>query len=188
KAMEAPIYRLGVDFNYHTQHREDCFANSLDYHGIHQSNLNFVIPLLGEHQRRNASLALAALELLNLKGFPHPESAKRKGLLQVRWPGRIEIVQSVPLILLDGAHNPAGASNLARFLTSLPQTGRRYLVLGIMKDKDIWGIGERLIPWADEIILTQASYSRAATPGELLRTLRRELQRPSSWPGILNWR
>jgi dihydrofolate synthase/folylpolyglutamate synthase len=164
-------YRLGVDFRYCARDSINCFSNSFDFHGMKESLMNLSLPLLGEHQVRNASLALGALEFLHDRGFPQYEEAKRRGLKEVRWPGRIELIRKDPLFLLDGAHNPAGALTLARFLASLPPAGKRFLVLGIMKDKDIYSIGEKLIPWADELVLTQASYSRAASPDELQRNL-----------------
>jgi dihydrofolate synthase/folylpolyglutamate synthase len=172
KSLGAPLLQFGVDFNYRSMESADLLnSNLFDFHGIQKNELNLSLPLLGEHQKRNASLALAALEILHGKGFGQNEDNLRDGLKMVRWPGRIEVVKKNPLIILDGAHNPSGARVLASFLNSLPKTGNRILVLGMMKDKDIYQIGEALIPWADEIILTRASFSRAASPNELLKAL-----------------
>ncbi|HXN07026.1 MAG TPA: folylpolyglutamate synthase/dihydrofolate synthase family protein [Nitrospiria bacterium] len=137
--------------------------NIFEYRGISLNLQALSVPLAGVHQVPNASLALASLELLRESGFNVQPDHMRSGLSNVRWPGRLELVQRDPLIFLDGAHNPAGAKALARFLSHLDISGRKVLVLGIMKDKAIREMGEILIPWADEVVLTQASFPRAAS-------------------------
>jgi folylpolyglutamate synthase/dihydropteroate synthase len=96
----------------------------------------------------------------------------RKGLENVKWPGRLEIVKKDPLILIDGAHNPAAAEALSRAFKKLflGKYGRIIIVLGIMGDKDVRGIMEPLLPFASEIILTSPEYSRAASPEKLAST------------------
>lgn len=111
----------------------------------------------------NAACALAALEILEEKGFRISESAVRKGLQGVFWPGRLEIISKKPLIVLDCAHNPAGAAVLRDALENRFNYKKLFLVLGIMADKDIKGILSKLAPIADMVILTRPRLERAAS-------------------------
>lgn len=135
------------------------------YHGL-------TLNLLGRHQYLNAACALAALEILEEKGFCISESAVRKGLHGVSWKGRLECISKKPLIILDCAHNPAGAAVLRDALLDLRMKNKNnkskiILVLGVMADKDIKGILSILVPIADMVILTCPQLERAA-PLDLL--------------------
>jgi dihydrofolate synthase/folylpolyglutamate synthase len=127
------------------------------------------INLSGRHQYKNAAVALAVIELLQDKGFPVPEAAIREGLAGVRWPGRLERVPQDPRVILDGAHNPDAAHTLAQALKRDHLTGRRFLVMGIMADKDEDAILGSLLPLAQTVIFTRPHYFRAAKPEDLAR-------------------
>jgi len=118
--------------------------------------------LLGVHQPGNALLATAAARHLGAE-----ESAIRRGLASVRWPGRFQIVARDPLIILDGAHNPGGAHALARSLTEYFPGRAITFVIGVSADKDQRGILEHLAPLASRLILTAYSSPRAASPSAL---------------------
>jgi dihydrofolate synthase/folylpolyglutamate synthase len=125
---------------------------------------NLPLSLPGRHQRINAALAAAAAA--RLPNFHHriPEEAIRRGLAEARWPGRCEIVEERPTLLLDGAHNPAAARVLRHFLMeNYTSRGKKLvMVFGAMQDKDIDGIMEPLFPCAQRVILTRAETPRAA--------------------------
>jgi dihydrofolate synthase/folylpolyglutamate synthase len=118
-------------------------------------------PLAGEHQLANAITAVLACEAL---GVPP------QGIAEARWPGRLEVVAPNPDILLDGAHNPAGARALARYLERFYSHRRRWMIFGAMRDKAIEEIGGILFPLADELIFTAAGHSRSLRP-EALREI-----------------
>lgn len=122
--------------------------------------------LVGPHQRRNAALALAALELLKESDFHFSEADLRDGLKSVSWPGRGEVFPGPPPLMLDGAHNPAAALALAETLSGLDYN-RIHLVLGIMDDKDIPRIMAPLLPHAQALYLTRPKYFRAADTAAL---------------------
>ena len=103
------------------------------------------------------------MEILEEKGFRISEYAVRKGLQGVFWPGRLERISKKPLIVLDCAHNPAGAAVLRDALETRFNYKRLFLVLGIMADKDIKGILSKLAPIADMVILTRPRLERAAS-------------------------
>ncbi len=137
------------------------------YYGLEWELHDLSVNLSGRHQYNNAALALAALEVLASRGYEIPEQAVRRGLLSVRWPGRLERAAQDPRILLDGAHNPAAAGILARTLKNLKKSGQIILVVGVMADKDMAGILGKLVPLAHTVICTRPRYFRAARPEDL---------------------
>jgi len=93
-----------------------------------------------------------------------------KGIAEARWPGRLEQISPNPDIVLDGAHNPAGAKALARYIERHYPDRKRWIIFAAMRDKAIAEIGGILFPLADELILTAPALAaaRAAAPEELL--------------------
>jgi len=167
----APLYRVGAEIR-----AEGSSTQQFLYQGIRQSYPDLNFALLGKHQLMNAACALAALELLEVQGLPVGEAAIRRGLSTVRWEGRMEMIRPGPsaaAVLLDGAHNPAGARVLRAFLEEArpARPARLILILGILSDKDIDGILAELVPLADEVVLTRPDYDRAEPPAGLKRRL-----------------
>jgi dihydrofolate synthase/folylpolyglutamate synthase len=163
-ALKSPIFNGGKDFRTRGQ-RQGRFQ----YQGLQKNMTGLRTNLVGRHQYRNAAVALAAIELLQERGFKIPEEAVRQGMEQVKWPGRLEVISAQPLLVLDGAHNPAAAATLAQALKRDLSYRRLILVLGIMADKDIDGILHRLLPLADAVIFSRPRYERAASPESLQR-------------------
>jgi dihydrofolate synthase/folylpolyglutamate synthase len=117
-----------------------------------------VCPLAGEHQVDNAVTAAMALRTLGVS---------TDGIAETRWPGRIEHVSPNPDIILDGAHNPAGARALARYLEQFYGNRKIWLVYGAMRDKAIDEVAGVLFPIATELVLTAPNTSRALRPEAL---------------------
>jgi dihydrofolate synthase/folylpolyglutamate synthase len=120
-------------------------------------------PLAGEHQVENAVTAAAVLEALAV-----PAGAIRKGIAGARWPGRLERISERPEIVVDGAHNPAGARALAAYIDRFYGGRRVRLIFGAMRDKAIDEIAGVLFPRAAEVIATAARQPRAISPEALL--------------------
>jgi dihydrofolate synthase / folylpolyglutamate synthase len=119
------------------------------------------LSLAGEHQVMNALVAIAALDVLGVA-----PQAIEQGLREARWPGRLEEVRSGspgPLILLDGAHNPAGAQSLARHIQKHYAGRRLWLIYAAMRDKAVDEVAGILFPLAEEVFLTCVSQSRAVS-------------------------
>jgi dihydrofolate synthase/folylpolyglutamate synthase len=129
-------------------------------------------PLLGKFQVKNAVAAVTAAWRLSRDGFRITRSAIVNGLLSTSWPGRLEKVVEHPLVLLDGAHNPAAARVLAEFIEEELGGRRLRLVYGSMRDKAMGEISEILFPLAEEVYLTRPHVARAATPEEILAAAR----------------
>jgi dihydrofolate synthase / folylpolyglutamate synthase len=123
------------------------------------------LALLGTYQPSNALLAVTAARHLGAA-----EAAIRAGLQRVRWPGRFQVIGEPPRLVLDAAHNPAGARALASSLREYFPGEPLTLVVGILRDKDAAGILSALTPLARRLILTRAANPRAAAP-EALRSL-----------------
>jgi len=132
------------------------------------------LPLLGQHQRANAAVALAALRLLSPR-IPIRADAIRSGLARVHWPGRLQLVTETSgrKILLDGAHNIGGAESLATALREYFPGTRPSLVLGILRDKDWPAMCEILAPLAERILLVPVHSERSAEPHGLAEVCQR---------------
>jgi len=125
-------------------------------------------PLAGRHQTRNVALAIAtAAELKHSFGYRITPAAIGKGVASTQWPGRFQVILGSPEIVLDVAHNPAGAWALRSALSSRYDSAPLTIIFGAMRDKDIAEIGEIIFPLADEVIATRVSSPRAASPEEI---------------------
>lgn len=122
-------------------------------------NLRIHCPLAGEHQVENAVTAAVALLRLGVA-----DSAIEAGIARTRWPGRLEHVSESPEIILDGAHNPAGARALAAYIRRFYGSRRVRLIYGAMRDKAVEEIGGILFPLAGQVIVTAPHQSRALAP------------------------
>jgi dihydrofolate synthase/folylpolyglutamate synthase len=139
-------------------------------------------PLVGRHQWRNLALAMAAAEQLNRLGLKLSPGNVAEGIRRTRWPGRFEVMaadplRSFPAVILDGAHNPAGAwalrAALSQYLRSSGHSGqdedqrRLTFVFGAMRDKAVAEIASILFPLAQHVIATRAQTPRSASPEEI---------------------
>jgi dihydrofolate synthase/folylpolyglutamate synthase len=128
-------------------------------------------PLAGAHQQRNLALAIAAaVELRSRHGFAISPAAIAEGIRHARWPGRLERV-AIPgcaPVLLDVAHNPAGAWALRAAVSAISGESPRVLVFGCMKDKAIDEMAQILFPLFDHVIVAPLPSPRSATVDELL--------------------
>ncbi len=159
--VSAPLLLEGRDFEV------TAAEDGASYRGQRGSLAGLALALRGEHQQGNAALCLAALEVLGERGPRIPEAAIRRGLAAVRWPGRLEWIGEH---LLDGAHNPAGARVLARYLEG---QGRPLVVVaGILGPKDPAAVLAPILPHASALILTRPRSARALPPGELAAAAR----------------
>lgn len=167
----APCHALGTHFRYRT---ED--SGQFAFLGAQRVIGGLHCGLAGEHQLANAACAVEMVTLMAEVGLEVPESAIRQGLSQVRWEGRLEIAETRPILLLDGAHNPAAArvvaSYLGRFRRAQP-AARVIATIGMMRDKDRTGFFQEVAPLCDEFIMTEPRLPRAATVDELAASLKR---------------
>lgn len=130
------------------------------------------IGLPGPFQVENATVALAALGEAERQGLAVTRQGRLTGMATTKWPGRLEVVRSDPLLVLDGAHNRHSVARLVEAIQAIEEaegTRRRPLfVFGCMADKDVDGMLGELLPTTDQVILTSADHPRAAPAEELL--------------------
>ena len=126
------------------------------------------LPLYGEHQAHNAACAVAAVEALLGTGAGGLDAdVVRAALADADSPGRLEVLRGGPTILVDAAHNPAGAAVLADAVREAFTFTRLVGVVGVLADKDAEGILGALEPVLDEVVVTRSTSPRAIDPGEL---------------------
>ena len=127
-------------------------------------------PLVGRHQLRNIALAIAAAVELNALGFPVTARDIERGIRETCWPGRFQRIAArarSPEIILDVAHNPAGAWALRSTLSEYAGDRPLVLVFGVMRDKAVAEIADILFPLAVRVIATRAQNPRSASPEEI---------------------
>jgi dihydrofolate synthase/folylpolyglutamate synthase len=129
-------------------------------------NLTTGVALRGDHQRDNATTAVATLHAVRTR-FGVPAAAMQRGLRTVDWPGRLQALSERPLIVVDGAHNAASAEALRRAFRREFHFRRLILVLGISEGKDARGVVGALAPEAEVVYLTRSHHERSAPPSEL---------------------
>ena len=161
-AVGVPLLVEGRELSVRVRAR-DLDAQTLDAAGPGWRLEGLRMPLLGVYQPSNALVALAAARTLGVR-----DAACREGLARARWPGRFEVLRARDrIVVLDGAHNPAGAAALAASLTEWFGDTPLTLVFGALRDKDAPGMLAALAPRARRLIFTASSSPRAARPEAL---------------------
>jgi dihydrofolate synthase/folylpolyglutamate synthase len=120
------------------------------------------IPLLGAHQQENAATAVAVLEVL-MPYFPRITAERlARGMAEVSWPGRLQVLREAPLVVADGAHNADSARRLREAVLALFPGRRVSLVFGTSVDKDIEGMARELSPLGARVLVAASRHPRAA--------------------------
>ncbi len=155
-AQGARAYWYGSDYSVGDE-QPFCFT------GMGAEIDGLAIPLRGAYQRENAAVAVAAAVQLRRR-FPFPDGALRRGLAQVRWPGRLDVVQTRPLVVLDGAHNADGIGVLVRELPAIVGSRPLHLLFAVMRDK-LWSpMVDALAPRVASATLTAVLPPRGEAP------------------------
>jgi dihydrofolate synthase/folylpolyglutamate synthase len=168
ESQKSDLYCLGRDIRIRKQS-----DGRVSYLGLFRSIDGLNIGLPGDHQRVNAALAIAAVEIAARKGLPVDDEAIRQGLCEIRWAARGEVLMEAPVFLLDGAHNPAGIQTLCRSLKNDFSYRRLILIFASLSDKNYSRMLRQLAPLADRIYLPRLGTQRAVPPERLARELRR---------------
>ena len=172
-AVGATQVRAGIDFG--VRRRAVAVGGQLlDLQGLGGEYDEVFLPLYGAHQAGNAATALAAVEaFFGLRGGvaegrgPINPDAVRAAFAAVTSPGRMEIVRGSPTVILDGAHNPAGAAALAAALEESFTFERLVAVVAVLDDKDAAGLFEMLEPVVTSVVVSQNSSPRALPVDDL---------------------
>mgnify|MGYP002715908379 FL=1 len=171
--VEAGVARSGSEFAA-LESRIAVGGQQVNIQGLGGLYEGIFLPLHGEHQAKNAAVALAAVEAFFGASAGHPldVATVRNGFAQAISPGRLERVRTSPTTFIDAAHNPHGAKALGAALDRDFDFARLIGVLSIFADKDVIGILTALEPYLTEVVITQNSSPRALDAYELAETAR----------------
>ena len=177
KRKDSALRRIGLDFDV-VNVSQALSGTTFDYRAV-QMLEDVKIGLLGGYQAENAAAAIAIIEELNRRGHSITEQEIRRGLLSARWPGRLDVVSKVPLVIFDGSHNPDGVQTTVGVLSALGLTPMTF-VLGCMDDKDYRRMARILAPAASKMFVTQARYKRALPAASLGKVVSEEFTGPTA--------
>jgi dihydrofolate synthase/folylpolyglutamate synthase len=160
---------------------QDIQWEGLGYDAVHQSlrvkgrlaSYDLTIPLVGDYQLENATVAVGCLEVLIDKGFHLSSETIVRGMSAVIWPGRLQVLRQSPYVVVDGAHNPYSASKLRQALKKYFVYRRATLIIGTSSDKDISGIVSELAPVFNRVIVTRSIHPRAMSVEALVEQFAR---------------
>lgn len=148
--------------------KSDIYSQVYDATIFDESYENIEIKLIGEHQINNSILALTVIKYLECnKGLKIDDKSIRKGLINTKWPGRIEKISENPLFIIDGAHNEDGALSLAKAIDKNFKDRNLTLLIGMLEDKDIDSVLDILIPKFNKVITTTPDNPRAIDSSKL---------------------
>jgi dihydrofolate synthase / folylpolyglutamate synthase len=160
-ARDAECHFFGDDLVILADPRSDSF----DIFGLYGCYMDMRLRVLGGYQRVNASVAVAAVELLS--GGELDADMVRAALGSTTAPGRLEVISTQPLCIFDGSHNPPGMEETMRSLDQLLERRRLIAVVSILKDKEAVEMIRHLAPRCDIIFATQSASPRALSADEL---------------------
>lgn len=159
------VRMIDRDFSY----RSHAPAHRLDYAGMALELKDVELGLAGPFQHENAAIALATIEALGALGIAIGEGAIRRGLREVQWPGRFDIVQREPMVILDCAHNELAISALLETISvELGPQVRPRLVFGCLASKQWERMAAMLAPRVSDVTLTRARWKNPIEPETLL--------------------
>jgi dihydrofolate synthase/folylpolyglutamate synthase len=182
--LGAPLWRLGQEIRVSSQ-RVDAGGGVFDLTLPGGEMGGLVVGMRGRHQIENAALAAAAAVRMREQGVVAPEAAIRDGLASAVIPGRLEVIDTRPMVLLDAAHNPDGARALAAALAELFHERRRLLlVLAVSRLHDPAEVVGILAPQAEVVFATASSHPAATPAAETAALARAALRGGSGIPVI----
>lgn len=165
---DAPLVVLGQDWRLRVERTEREGLWISVWRDGEAAYRNVFVSLRGRHQATNAGMAVVALHMLREAGWPIREDDIVAGLRRVRWPGRMELLQERPALLLDAAHTIESAQELVNALNLWYEGRRVHLIFGVSQDKPVDALLEIFWPRVETVFVTRSEHPRAATPDFIL--------------------
>jgi len=161
------LYLLGKQFAYEYKNG-DWDRQTFNFTGPFRRLDGLTVSLNGEHQVKNAAVAVMALEVLRqYYALIFEDDVLQEALRSTRWPGRLEMIPGTPALLLDGAHNPEGAEALAHALRQHGRGKKLHMAIGMLASKDHRNFLKPLVPLVDHWIVTEPDFRNPLPAGEL---------------------
>ncbi len=176
--QRSPLIRIGRDYLYepvaHDLHRQTMhiWKGVKSDDPLKKEPIELEIPLLGAHQLENAATAYAALQVARQCGLALDERAIQTGFANVFWPGRFEILQAEPTVIIDSAHNGDSASKLRATLDEYFPQRPLLLIFGASLGKDVNSMLMELMPITEQVIATRSYHPRSMKPERLAEFFR----------------
>ena len=137
------------------------------------------LPLLGDHQLKNAAVVLEAVEILREKGFQKLSAeAVEQGLAETKWPARFALVHRSPFVIVDGGHNPECGESVAVNMDYYFEESKKVFLVGMLADKDVEGFLAEIAPVADAFVCVSPNSPRALPAAALAEKLK-QYQKPT---------
>lgn len=176
--LDSPLYEVQETFKWDVE-RDDLKGQLFNLRSVKSRYQELYIPLKGQHQLTNCATAIKVIEVLQESGYDICNENIKLGLKNVLWPGRLETVKNNPLVIIDGAHNPAGMKELASWLSSVRKTPEMRIIsiIGMLADKDRCTAVKYLDPLLDEVIITKPPSARAGNWHEVKEYFNAKLKR-----------
>jgi len=169
RERDAPLLQVGRDILFkEVSHTLDGQTLQVWTPGGKNGSPRLTIPLLGSHQVVNAATAFASLQVFDQMGVKIGLKDIKGGFANAFWPGRFEIIQKSPAVILDCAHNRDSAQKLRFTLEEYYPGEKVHLVFGASEDKDIQGMLSELLPVVEELYLVKSFHPRAIEPDKLV--------------------
>jgi dihydrofolate synthase/folylpolyglutamate synthase len=162
------LFRLVCDKQYKTI-RMDETGTTFIYYTLEGEDMVIKTNMIGRHMAENAALALAAMELLDRRGFGTTGPANCEGLRNVCWPARFQVIDRFPRVVFDAAHNPHGMKALADTLQAVYPDCSTRVVLGTLQRPDIDLLFDQIARFASHAILCTPDAERAEAIEEMVR-------------------
>jgi dihydrofolate synthase/folylpolyglutamate synthase len=161
-SLDGQIFRIEPEKNSSQQ-----ISRSMPY------GQKLTLPLLGDHQLENARTALTCIMQLENVGYHFSTGSIQKGIETLNWPGRFEILNRDPLLIIDGAHNRDSFRKLERTMAEYLQGREKILIFGASEDKEVELMLNIIRPQVDLLVITQAAHPRALQGSEIQYRARR---------------
>ncbi len=171
RQRQARLIRVGKDITYKDLGFKG-FKQTLQVKG-RLGEYRLTIPLLGQYQLDNASVAIGVLEVLMEKGYHIPVRKLTDGMAKVSWEARLQVLNHHPLVIVDGAHNGDSVHKLREALKHYFRYDKAILILGLSGDKDLEGIVAELAPAFDRVIVTRSIHPRAMATAPITAEFRK---------------
>jgi dihydrofolate synthase/folylpolyglutamate synthase len=171
RQRQAPLIQVGKDVTYKDLGFKG-FKQTLQVKG-RLGEYRLTIPLLGQYQLDNASVAVGVLEVLMEKGYHIPVQKLVEGMAKVTWEARLQALNRHPLLIVDGAHNGDSAHKLKEALKHYFKYNKAILILGLYGDKDLESIVAELAPVFNTVIVTRSIHPRAMATAPIAAAFRK---------------
>lgn len=169
--LEKVCHSCGVSLRRADFTQLEPISETLEGQRFRYRGAEYAISLLGGHQLKNAAVVLETVDVLRARDWDIPQWAVERGLLDAKWPARLEVLGRLPLFILDGGHNPQCAAALAESLHRLLPGEKFVCLMGVLADKDYAAMVDAVLPLAERFVCVTPESARALPAGELCEFL-----------------